>query len=297
MNDLDLVRGMRADTPEPSGDRLDAGRERLRSAMTHGRRRRPGPTMIVAAGLAAAVAVTGGIVLRPAGGTPVSPASPAPAIRLASATVLLEAAAVAVVAAGTGRPFVMPRPHQWIYDKGIKTYAGAVTTMERWTRFDGERSAEIEHGKLHVDPFGSAQDGDPIATPQGAARYLISLPAQPKALLAAIYQKDEAEPRSQWYVNLHATAFSDLMELQENASGAVPPKVQADVFRALALIPGVRDIKTTDALGRPAIGITVPAINGYFLLDPKTYGVIGLRYGSDAITNVADAIVSGPGQR
>ena len=32
MNDLDLLRAMRADAPEPAGDRLAAGRERLRSA-------------------------------------------------------------------------------------------------------------------------------------------------------------------------------------------------------------------------------------------------------------------------
>jgi hypothetical protein len=226
-----------------------------------------------------------------------APSVAAPAVRLASATVVLDKAAVAVAVAGAGHSFVMPGPHQWIYEKGIKKSPVGVITMESWTRFDGERSADIENGKLKVLPFGSAQDGDPLATPEGAARYLSSLPAQPRALLAAIYKKDKAEPRSQWYVNLYATAFSDLMELQANATGAVPPKVQADVFRALALIPGIRDIKTTDMLGRPAIGITVPAINGYFLLDPTTYGLIGLSYQGSGITHITDAVVSGPGQR
>lgn len=302
MNDLDLVRGMRADAPEPSGARLDAGRDRLRSAMTPDRHRRVRPTMVVAAGLAAAVAVTGAVILRPAGGTPAAPAHPsaaapaaaAPAIRLASATVVLDKAAAR---AGAGHSFVMPGAHQWIYVKGIKTSPAGVITQEGWIRFDGEQSADIENGKLKVLPFGSAQDGDPLATPQGAAQYLGSLPAQPKALLAAIYKKVEAEPRSQWLGNLDATAFSELTQLQENAVGGVPPKVQADVFQALALIPGVRDIKTTDALGRPAIGITVTSQNGYLLLDPRTYGPIGLRYGSSATAQTALAVVSGPGQR
>jgi hypothetical protein len=297
MNDLDLVRGMRADAPEPSGARLDAGRDRLRSAMTPDRHRRVRPTMVVAAGLAAAVAVTGAVILRPAGGTPAAPAHPsaaAPAIRLASATVVLDKAAAR---AGAGHSFVMPGAHQWIYVKGVKTSPAGVFTQEGWIRFDGEQSADIENGKLVVLPYGSAQDGDPLATPQGAAQYLSSLPAQPKALLAVIYKKVEAEPRSQWLGNLDAAAFSELTQLQENAVAGVPAKVQADVFQALALIPGVRDIKTTDALGRPAIGITVTSQNGYLLLDPRTYRPIGLRYGSSATAQTVLAVVSGPGQR
>jgi hypothetical protein len=43
MNDLDLVRAMRADAPDPASDRLTAGRERLRSATTPRRASYRGP--------------------------------------------------------------------------------------------------------------------------------------------------------------------------------------------------------------------------------------------------------------
>ncbi len=56
MNDLDLMRTMRADAPVPSRHRLDAGRERLLSDIASSRRRTPWPRrgLFLAGGLAAA---------------------------------------------------------------------------------------------------------------------------------------------------------------------------------------------------------------------------------------------------
>src|SRR5215469_1260522 len=195
MNDLDMLRAMRADAPDPAEDRLAAGRERLRAAtgpLGPGHRlrgaagpgyRRPAyrrPAMILASGLAVgALAAAAVLVSRPAPGAP-------SAVRLVSAAQVLDHAASVALA----KPALTVRPHQWVYEKGIKS-AGSGThsfTMVSWTRFDGQETAVVEHGKLVFYP-GSSKDGALLATPEAAAGFLTSLPTDPSALLAAIYNK------------------------------------------------------------------------------------------------------------
>src|SRR5258708_3232998 len=133
MNDLDMLRAMRADAPNPAEDRLAAGRERLRAAarpLGPGRRlpglARPGygrpayrrPAMILASGLAVgALAATAVLVSRPTPPAPSARHLAAPAIRLVSAAQVLGHAAAAALA----RPALPVRPPQWVYDKGIKS--------------------------------------------------------------------------------------------------------------------------------------------------------------------------------
>lgn len=87
------------------------------------------------------------------------------------------------------------------------------------------------------------------------------------------------------------------MTLMFNAPAGVPPAVQADVFRAAALIPGVHVGQARDALGRPGLALSGAGLNGYFLLDSKTLALVGLRYGKAAVTRIAVAVVDRPGQR
>jgi hypothetical protein len=136
MNDLDMLRAMRADAPSPAEDRLAAGRDRLRAAarpLEPGYRlpglARPGygrpayrrPAMILASGLAVgALAAAAVLVSRPAPPAPSAGHGRAPAIRLVSAAQVLDhAASVALT-----KPALTVRPHQWVYAKGIKS-AGA----------------------------------------------------------------------------------------------------------------------------------------------------------------------------
>ena len=77
----------------------------------------------------------------------------------------------------------------------------------------------------------------------------------------------------------------------------MPAAVQATVFRATALIPGVHVGKAADALGRPALALSGTGLNGSFLLDPASYALIGLRGGGAVITRIEVAVVDGPGQR
>jgi hypothetical protein len=298
MSDLDLVRALRADAPRPSRQQLDEGRARLRAAMPPDHRGRRRPAMIIAAGAAVAAAVAA-TILSPVGGHVMPRAHPTgsrpPSVRLLSVTAVLGRAA----AAAERRPAVLPGPHQWVYEKVVKAGPAGRITIEGWSRFDGERSADIEHGRLVILPYGSAQDGVPDATPQGAAAYLRSLPHSPKALLAVIYRRADAEPRAQWAVpgDRDTEAFSILMTLMFNAPAGVPPAVQANVFRAAALIPGVHVGKARNALGRPGLALSGAGANGYFLLDPRTYALTGLRYGKAAVTRTAVAVVDRPGQR
>jgi hypothetical protein len=92
---------------------------------------------------------------------------------------------------------------------------------------------------------------------------------------------------------------------------ATPPAAEANVYRALATIPGVsveQGIK--DAVGRPVIGIGIAGGGDQLLLAPTTYDIIGARTVSTGPTGskpkgtvlvsmawVVVAEVGGPGKR
>jgi hypothetical protein len=294
MNDIELLRAMRADAPEPGFDRLAAGRERLRLAAAPrrvGHRR----TVTIFATCLAAAATAAAVVL-------VSERAPAavharpPVVRLLSATQVLDKAA----AAAASRPASMPSPHEWLYEKGVKSHGSHAFAISGWTRFDGQESAALQGGKLVIYP-GTPGDAKLLATPQAAAGYLASLPATAHGVLAAIYHKADAQPRDQWASpNRDARAYSILMTLLWNAPVGVPPAHQAAAFRALAKIPGVT-VRTglLDAAGRPAIGLSFRpgnGLTGYFLLNPSNYTVSGLSYGRAGVARISLAVVDRPGQ-
>ena len=299
MNDLEFVRALRADAPRPSSGQLAEGRARLRAAMRPGHRRGL-PAMMIITASAAAAAAAAGIILLPAGGAAKPGGHPTGSkpqvVQLLSAKVVLDNAA----AAAGQRPAMLPGPHQWVYTKAVKEGpAGSGRfTLQGWNRFDGKLSADIEHGRLVILPYGSAQDGGSDATPQAAAAFLRSLPARPNALISVIYRKADAVSRDLWPVpgNRNSEAFSILMTYMFNAPVGVPAAVQANVFRAVALIPGVHVTKATDALGRAALALSGPGSTGYFLIDPKTYVLIGLRDSGGGITRISVAVVTQPGQ-
>jgi hypothetical protein len=247
--------------------------------------------MILASGLAVgALAAAAVLVSRPAPGAP-------SAIRLVSAAQVLDHAASVALA----KPALTVRPHQWVYEKGIKSAGTHAFTMASWNRFDGRKTASFEHGKLVFYP-GNPQDVALLATPEAAAGFLTSLPTDPSALLAIIHNKADAQPRDQWVSkNRDARAFSFLITVMWNAPVGVPPEHQAAAFRALAKIHGVT-VQTglTDAAGRPAIGLTFKTgngLNGTFFLDPRTYTISGLSYQGAGLARTAIAVVDKPGQK
>lgn len=306
MNDLDLVRDLRADVPSPTRERLAPGRARLLASISRPSRPRYArravlPVTAAAAASAVAVAVASGALSGPATR---SPAVKPPAIRL---TVQLLSTAAATVAK---HPAVRPGPHQWFYTKFVgHDYGQPNQSNENWETFDGRRTAYFQNGHLIVHKTrGVFGGGGPTplgkynanATPQTAYNALASLPSNPKALLAVIArQVAKVGPgvASGSVVSLYAPKSRDelefdyLAQLLWNSATGEPPAAEAAVFRALAAIPGVSSQQgITDVIGRPAIGLSDNGGKAQLLLDPQTYQVIGMRAastGTDPVRTIA----------
>ena len=325
MNDLDLVRGMRADVPSPTPARLAAGRSRIFAAAARPRRfwRLALPAgAVTAAAAVAVVAVLGGTAtpshLRPTA----TPSRPRPAAtgRVSLAAQVLTVAARTVAA----EPATRPGGRQWIYARFVQTQTGTpAQSDENWIRFDGREQAYYLDGRLLVLPESSGSGG-----PLSSYDKLASLPSAPSAILAAARevvgttQRDwenwssgsavaELAPR-----NAGDAAFDYLAQLLWNAYAAAPPAALAHVYQAMADIPGVTVARgLTNAVGRAGIGVSANGGVSWLLLDPHTYQVIGLNEKAISRSSVmvkgapitfsgtismawADvAIVSGPGER
>jgi hypothetical protein len=288
MNDLDLVRTLRADVPPSDPARLAAGRSRILAAAAAARRRRYWRLAlpvgaVTAAAAVAVVAVLGGTAtpshLRPTA----TPSRPRPA---ATGPVSL-AAQVLTVAARTvaAGPSTRPGDRQWIYSRFVQTQTGTATQSdENWIRFDGREQAYYLNGQLIVVPESSGSGG-----PLSSYRELAALPAAPSAILAAAGQVVGTTQR-QWenWSSGSAVAelaprtageaeFDYLAQLLWDGYAAAPPAALAHVYQAMADIPGVTVTRgLTNAVGRAGIGVSANGGVSWLLLDPQTYQVIGL---------------------
>lgn len=307
MNDLDLVRDLRADVPSPTRERLAPGRARLLASISRPSRPRYARRAVLlvtaaAAASAVAVAVASGAFSGPATR---SAAVKPPAIRLTLTAQLLSTAAATVAK----HPAVRPGPHQWFYAKFVAhDYGQPTQSNENWETFDGRQTAYFQNGQLIVHKTLGVFGGGPTAlgeynanaTPQTAYNALASLPSNPKALLAVIArQVAKAGPSaaSGSAVSLYAPKgrdeleFDYLAQLLWNSATGEPPAAEAAVFRALAAIPGVSSQQgITDVIGRPAIGLSGNGGKTQLLLDPQTYQVIGMRAastGTDPVRTMA----------
>ena len=303
MNDLDLVRTLRADVPTPAPARLAAGRNRILAAAAERRRRYWRLALpvgaVTAAAAVAVVAVLGGTAtpshLRPAA-TPSRP-RPAATARVSLAAQILTAAA-RTVAAG---PATRPGNRQWIYSRFVQTQTGTPTQAdENWIRFDGREQAYYLNGQLIVLHESSGSGG-----PLSSYRELAALPAAPSAILAAARQVVGTTQR-QWenWSSGSAVAelaprtvgeaeFDYLAQLLWNAYAAAPPAALAHVYQAMADIPGVTVTQgLTSAVGRPGIGVSANGGVSWLLLDPQTYQVIGL--GEKALSRASVMVKGAP---
>jgi hypothetical protein len=302
MNDLDLVRTLRADVPPPAPARLAAGRSRILAAAATRRRRYWRLALpvgaVTAAAAVAVVAVLGGTAtpshLRPAA-TQSRPRPAATARVSLAAQVLTDAART--VAAG---PATRPGDRQWIYSRFVQTQTGTPTQAdENWIRFDGREQAYYLNGQLIVHE--SAGSGGPLSS----YRELAALPAAPSAILAAARQVVGTTQR-QWenWSSGSAVAelaprtageaeFDYLAQLLWNAYAAAPPAALAHVYQAMADIPGVTVTQgLTSAVGRPGIGVSANGGVSWLLLDPQTYQVIGL--GEKALSQASVTVKGAP---
>ena len=313
MNDLDLVRDLRADVPSPTRERLAPGRARLLASVSRPSRPRYARRAVLPVS-AAASAVAVAVAVAAASGAWSGPATRSaavkpPAIRLTLTAQLLSTAAVTVAK----HPVARPGPHQWFYTKFVgHDYGQPAQSNENWETFDGRRTAYFQNGRLivHKTP-GVFGGGGPThvgeynanATPQTAYNALASLPSNPRALLAVIAKQvakvgPSVAPGS--VVSLYAPKgrdeleFDYLAQLLWNSATGEPPAAEAAVFRALAAIPGVSSQQgITDVVGRPAIGLSDNGGKTQLLLDPRTYQVIGMRAASTGTDPVRTAAGKG----
>ena len=296
MNDLDLVRELRADVPSPTRARLAPGRARLLASISRPRpryARRAILTVGAAAAAAIAIVIANGVVSGPAAR---SAAPTAPVTRLTLTAQLLNTAAAAVAR----QPAMRPEPHQWFYTKFVQyQYGQPLQSSENWETFDGRQTAYFgPDGQLIVHTSTAPViTGGPTAldkynadaTSLTAYDALASLPPGPRALLAVVDEQVAAvgsqnvaagSPVS-WYTPASRSGleFDYLAELLWNAAAAAaPPAAEAAVFRAMATIPGVSSQQgITDVAGQPAIGLSASGGKSQLLLDPQTYQVIGAR--------------------
>ncbi len=110
-------------------------------------------------------------------------------------------------------------------------------------------------------------------------RFLQSLPASPRALLNMIYAATKGRGQG-----LNREAFATIGDMLREA--IAPPDVSAALYRAAALIPGVRVIPhATDILGQSGIGVQfarskspapgVPPYRPTWIFNPSTLQWIG----------------------
>jgi hypothetical protein len=285
MDDLRSLREWRAEVPEPGQEWIVPQRRQLLMRM-RGRRRVLGRRLLVVGALAVAAPAVAVATLQPQPPAQVPNATPSVA-QLDSGVVLARAAEVA----GGRRTAQAPLPTQWHYTKELdkQPNSDTIETREQWIRYDGRQAASFgEDGQLIV---GEEQDppdpgGDDLSPQQYDAK-LRELPTDPRKLLAKVTGDrhwvegalEEGVPKSRESAN--ARAYRVIM-LYLSRYGTMPPRLEAAMFRALALVPGVRiEHSVSDAAGRSGLGIWLEQagdprpFRSYDILEPATYRYLG----------------------
>ncbi|TXK40284.1 CU044_5270 family protein [Nonomuraea sp. C10] len=359
MDELQELRRYHDALPETSAETIGAARSRLADhARRRPRARRLRPVWgLGLAGAAALLAVAATMVpgVTQEKGGEVAGARHSPAITelrlrpVANAQDLADNAAVLA----SGEPGWSAGPEQWGYVKSLRARTRldggrwligrpeVTSTHEQWRRLDDKAFATVEKGRLKVSKGSEFEVTYP---------YLLSLPADAGPLLARVYQtvdtenarnrasflrsaRERAENRGKTpeeakrLAGESLPAFTsqdrDRWAFQLIAMGmretALPPRLRAAMYGAMAKIPGVRyEAEASDLLKRR--GVTLyHVLDGYLrdeiFVDPKTYEYLGYRtlvvedhedrpFGTmkkgeihdwDAL--IAAAVVDQPGQR
>ncbi|MET8407410.1 CU044_5270 family protein [Streptomyces sp. NPDC005195] len=300
LDDLSALRELRAEVPAPTAARLAGGRWKLIAAAVEegrggpahaGRSRRPARVARrTAIAAVTAAAVTAGVLVASAGGD--SPRS----TRTNTVAFVLEAAAKNAERSSAQ----LPGPHQWAYLASVNCMPQC-STSERWWQGNGEtialRGTDV-HG--HTNPLVTRPEIGQAYTPVMIYKALSELPAEPHALLEQL----RTDPSLRWALYFEGVRPNATPTLDDEAGAifslmqaapVLPPKVNASLFRALKLIPGVRFIAgTQDALHRHGPGVQIVSGTRYpvrrtLVLDPRTYAYLGYRqqwHGAEDFTDV-----------
>ena len=288
MDELTAVRQLLAEPPPPAPEAVTAARARLeRATRGTGAPRWHAPRrpwrLAAAAGLAAAVAA--GVVIAQV----IAPGGAGPAGALTVRELAYRAAAGAAV-----QPAV--RPGQWVFwqeKTGARGCGSGCGTFHVWTTADPQKAAWVYRGKVVSIRFGPfiGQPQPSIVPQDGGGGWAVggqsgkipvsyaelsSLPRDPGALVRYLGQLSVPHPRG--WGSPAARAFT-IIEMMLT-SYVMPPRLTAELYRALGEIPGVTvDDHAVDVAGRPGVGFISPAMPGAgnteIILNPRTYRLMG----------------------
>jgi hypothetical protein len=312
MDELTAIRQLLAEPPPPAPDAVAAARARLDRATRdtgaprrHSARRRW--RLAVAGGLvaAAAAALIATQVAAPAGTPP-------------AGALTVHELAYRAAAAASRQPAVPPG--QWVFWREKTAGPGCGSgcgTSHVWTTADSGHAAWVYRGKvvsLGTGPF----DGQPLPylVPQGgwavgsvtgkipvSYAALRSLPRDPRALdrylgrLRLPHLNGWGPPPAREFAIIEMMLTSYLM----------PPRLTAELYRALGAIPGVTvSDHAVDVAGRHGVGFISPALPGgdrkEIILNSHSYDLMGDNLLGGASQRLVDgtailqkALVSGPG--
>ena len=310
MNELDLIRSFRADTPAPSA----AASARAERAWRRPQPRRPrwAPRVAVAAGLAAAASAAA--LILPSDQESRLGTQPASA-----AETLRHAAAVQV--GGVTRPL---RPGEIGTCAGERRGRPAATGRGSSPRSGRTGSRRTARGTGAPGPSGSrtlrfqrivsAGGGRPAAVrpavggPGPGSRAALPRRCRTGDLRAAA--RAAARPRGALPAHARGRRGVRVRQLRERAdlhgrrrSGARQPdprRLRGAILRAAALIPGISSSPASStSSGRPGVGVAFEGKGGRHSLvfDQRTYELLGENDSGGGSADLESAIVDSPNER
>jgi hypothetical protein len=263
---------------------------------------------------ATAAAVTAGLLVALPGGSGGSGDAGTAGGPRTVATVLAAAARNA-----ENTPVVRPRPDQWVLHDEVGCMNPGCVYGTYWVRGAGGLRADGDvNGSSPVRVYRTALNDLPLDRlrnrPVASYDALDRLPTEPRALLKRLSTDPDwamiptgwghGKPRHLGNVTMYpvpqpdpaghapyspAQQFDNIVHIMEYAP-VIPARIDAALFRAVALIPGIRVLERpmADAFGRPSIALTIdsaetaPGLPGvvnhftnYLFLDPTTYAYRG----------------------
>ncbi|WP_405404588.1 CU044_5270 family protein [Streptomyces sp. NBC_01104] len=227
-----------------------------------------------------------------------------------------------------------PGLHQWVYTDTVVCYDDC-GHQPHWMRYDGAKAASVgktfrtgDRTVVSVSDIAASMGSGVGHKPQETREVLSRLPTDPRKLLERVsddpffaggvdpsavlpYSPDKSF-NSAGETSPAVTPgarFARIVNVLEVASN-IPPRINAALYRALALIPGTELVAKPmkDAAGRPGTAITFDfhdraRTRAYLFLDPDTYAYRGSRTDwrgegnfSDAFAHMKTGIVDHPGQ-
>ncbi|MEU6013145.1 CU044_5270 family protein [Streptomyces sp. NPDC047515] len=278
MDEMTVLRELRADAPVPDRSALAPGRLQLTEAAASGRRARRlrADWRVAAFGAAAAItvaAVLGTQLVDAAAPDRSGPASTTGTLRLDSPAEVLNRAADALEKQPAPTE---PRDDQWIYTKTVMAQpegsdVGHMSyNPDNWVPYDN--SAAARNGK-----------DDDYRTSRDVYRAADELPDDPARLLAKVRSFYPTGHPPESLPEPEAVHSFRAMGLMVEAY-PIAPRALARVYRALATVPGlhVTDHLVKDAAGREVIAITREEDGTHqqreILIDPTTFDYAGQRF-------------------